>query len=197
MTDAPAAPAPRFRRPTAEDAVEVARELLDEGERVDMQAVARRLGVSRATVHRWFGTRDALMAALFEHLAAEFREEAEAGARGTGDDRAFDFVRRIAERAASYAPLSVAAAREPGVVLRLVMAEDGPVHAEVADTLNRLLAATRTPKEMARIADAIDLFSTTAITLHWATIAAGGTPDASRYERLGRALLADAERPRR
>ena len=47
-----------------------------------MQAVARLLGVSRATVHRWFGTRDALMLALFEHMAAEFREGAEAEARG-------------------------------------------------------------------------------------------------------------------
>ena len=89
MSQTPAAPAPRFRRPTPEDAVDVARELLDAGERVDMQAVARNLGVSRATVHRWFGTREELMLALFDHLATEFREEAQAQARGKGDDRAF------------------------------------------------------------------------------------------------------------
>jgi AcrR family transcriptional regulator len=187
-------PAPRFRRATPDDAVDVARELLDAGERVDMQAVARLLGVSRATVHRWFGTRDTLMLALFEHMAAEFREGAEAEARGKGDDRAFDFVRRIADRSAEYAPLTLAAGREPAVVLRLMLAEDGPVHAEVVEALTELFAATRSPKEMRRIRGMIDDFAATAIALHWATIAAGGRPDTRRYERLGRAMLADAER---
>lgn len=194
MSSPAATPAPRFRRPTPEDAVDVARELLDAGERVDMQAVARLLGVSRATVHRWFGTRDALMLALFQHLAAEFRAEAETDARGSGDDRAFDFVRRIADRSADYAPMTLAAGREPGVVLRLILAEDGPVHAEVAGALTELFAATRTPKELRRIRGTIDEFAATAIALHWATIAAGGRPDTRRYERIGRAMIADAER---
>lgn len=188
-------PTPRFRRPTPADAVDVARELLDEGERVDVLSVARRLGVSRATVHRWFGTRDHLMTALFAYLAAEFRQEAEQRARGRGDDRALDFVRRIAERSAAYEPLRLAAAREPAVVLRLVLAQDGPVHAEVAGAIARLLGASRTPEEMRRLRGAVDLYATTAIALHWATIAAGLEPDPRRYERIGRALLADALRP--
>lgn len=194
MSQTPAAPAPRFRRPTPEDAVDVARELLDAGERVDMQAVARNLGVSRATVHRWFGTREELMLALFDHLATEFREEAQAQARGKGDDRAFDFVRRIADRATQYAPLTLAAGREPGVVLRVVLAEDGPVHAQIIEALTGMFGESRTPRELRRIAGAIDDFATTAIAVHWATIVAGGKPDPRRYERLGRALLAAAER---
>lgn len=194
MTKAPAEPAPRFRRPTPEDAVDVARELLDAGERVDMQAVARLLGVSRATVHRWFGTREELMQALFEHLAAEFRQEAQEQARGRGDDRAFDFVRRIADRTTAYAPLAVAASREPGIVLHVMLAENGPVHAEIVEALTELLGESRTPKELRRIAGPIDDFATTAIALHWATIVAGGRPDTRRYERLGRALLVAAER---
>ena len=96
---------------------------------------------------------------------------------------------------AAYAPLNLAAGREPGVVLRLVLAEDGPVHAEVVEALTRLLAETRTPKEMAADRATRSTSSArTAIALHWATIAAGGRPDPRRYERLGRALLADAER---
>lgn len=189
-------PTPRFRRPAPADAVDVARELLDEGRRVDVLAVARRLGVSRATVHRWFGTREQLMTALFAHLAAEFREQAEQRARGNGDDRALDFVRRIAEQSAAYEPLRLAAAREPAVVLRLVLAEDGPVHAEVAGAITRLLSESHTPAEMRRLRGVVDLYATTAIALHWATIAAGGAPDPRRYERIGRALLADALRPR-
>ncbi len=192
-SDAPTAP--RFRRPAPADAVDVARELLDAGERVDIQAVARGLGVSRATVHRWFGTRDQLLTALFEHLAAEFTEAAEAAARGSGDDRAFDFVRRIAAATASYPPLRITAAREPAVVLRLVLAEDGPVHGRVVASLTRLFAASRTPAQMRRLAGTIDTFAAAVIALHWATIAAGGEPDLARYEQIGRALLADAAGP--
>jgi AcrR family transcriptional regulator len=188
------APTPRFRRPTPDDAVDIARELLDEGERVDVLAVATRLGVSRATVHRWFGTRDQLMTALFAHLAAEFRERAERQARGHGDERAIDFVRRIAKSSAAYDPLRVAAAREPTVFLRLMLREDGPVHAEVVDTLMRLLAGSHTPVELRRLRGAVDLFASTAIALHWSTIATGGEPDPRRYARIGRALLADARR---
>jgi AcrR family transcriptional regulator len=197
MPAAPAAaPAPRFRRPTPADAVDVARELLDESERVDIQAVARRLGVSRATVHRWFGTRDQLLSALFDHLAVEFTRAAESAARGAGDDRVFDFVRRIAEASSGYAPLRLAAEREPALVLRLVLAEDGPVHGQVAAAVARLLAATRTPQEMRRIAETVETFTAATVALHWATIAAGGDPDPRRYEEIGRALFAVAPAPR-
>jgi AcrR family transcriptional regulator len=49
-----------------------------EGERVDMRAIAAELGVSRATLYRWFGSRDALLGeaiareteAYFEHVRA-------------------------------------------------------------------------------------------------------------------------------
>ncbi|MBI5103517.1 MAG: TetR family transcriptional regulator, partial [Solirubrobacterales bacterium] len=136
--------------------MDVARELLDEGERVDVQGVARRLGVSRATLHRWFGTREALLGALFERMAIEFRRAAEAGARGRGDARAFDYVRRMAESSAAYGPLRAAATREPDVVLRLVLAEGGPVHRQFADGFRTLLAASREPRELRRLAQAID-----------------------------------------
>ena len=124
-------PDPRFRRPAPDDAVDVARELLEEGERVDVQGVARRLGVSRATMHRWFGTRDQLMAALFAQMADEFVAEALEGARGTGDARAYDFVRRLADRAAAVTPLQRAATEDPALVMRIVLSQDGPVRGPI------------------------------------------------------------------
>lgn len=181
-----------FRRPGPDDAIDAARQLLDGGERVDMLAVARLLGVSRATVHRWFGTRDQLLAALFERLAVEFVAEAEAqlAPQAHGDERVFEFVRAIAENSAGYEPLRVAAAREPAVVLRLMLAEDGAVYAQVADAVRRLLAPGRSASDMRRLEKPIETFVAASIALHWATIAAGARPEPSRYELLGRALLA-------
>ncbi len=185
--------APRFRRPTPGDAVDVARELLDEDERVDVQAVARRLGVSRATMHRWFGTRDQLMAALFAQMAQEFVAEALASARGRGDARAFDFVRRLADRAAAVTPLQRAATEDPALVMRIVLAPDGPVRGPIVETVTQLLAATRTPAQLRRIRAPVGLFVDAALALHWGTVMSGQTPDGRRYALLGRALLAQAE----
>jgi AcrR family transcriptional regulator len=53
------------------DVVAAARRRYAEGERVDMRAIAVELGVSRATLYRWFGSRDAL---LGEAIAGETEE---------------------------------------------------------------------------------------------------------------------------
>ncbi len=184
---------PRARRPGPDDAVRVARELLDRGERVDMQAVARELGVSRATVHRWFGLRDDLVRAVFERLAEEFTAQARAQATGAGDQRLFDVLRRLAGISAAYEPMRVAAAREPGLTLQLIIDPEGPVYGHVLDALTELAAATRTPDELARLAPTLDTFLSASVALHWATIAGGREPDPQRYEDIGRALLAWTE----
>src|ERR1700689_4196092 len=46
---------------TREDALQLAIQRLRACERVDVQALARELGVARATMHRWFQTRDGLL----------------------------------------------------------------------------------------------------------------------------------------
>ncbi len=77
---------PAFRRATEADAVTVARELFLADERVDMNTVAGRLGVSRATLHRWVHTREHLLDEVLGRLAGEFLEEALVHARENPDD---------------------------------------------------------------------------------------------------------------
>jgi AcrR family transcriptional regulator len=52
-------PAPA--RPTPLDALAAARRWFDQGRRLDIQALAAELGVSRVTLHRWVGTREQLL----------------------------------------------------------------------------------------------------------------------------------------
>jgi AcrR family transcriptional regulator len=51
------------------DALRLATELFLAGERVDVQRIAHELGLARATMHRWFGTRDALLGEALAELA--------------------------------------------------------------------------------------------------------------------------------
>jgi len=177
-------------RPGTEDAVRSARALLDRGERVDVQAVARDLGVSRATVHRWFGTRDDLMRAVFAGLAREFIVQARAQVTGDGDERLFSFLRQIADISAAYAPMRAAAAREPGITLRVILDPDGPVQAQLVAAVTDLLAPSRSPATLAGLRTDIDTLVSASVALHWATIAGGREPDSRRYEDIARALFA-------
>ncbi len=61
-------------RPAAasrEDALALARARFLAGERIDVQAIARELGLARATMHRWFRTRELLMGEAMAELGEE------------------------------------------------------------------------------------------------------------------------------
>ena len=55
-------------RPTALDAFRHARRTFLAGDRVDMQALARTLNVDRATLYRWVGSREQLLAEILWSL---------------------------------------------------------------------------------------------------------------------------------
>jgi AcrR family transcriptional regulator len=55
-------------RPTALDAFRLARRTFLAGDRIDMQALARALNVDRATVYRWVGSREQLLAEILWSL---------------------------------------------------------------------------------------------------------------------------------
>ncbi len=55
-------------RPTALDGFRLGRRTFLAGERIDMQALARSLGVDRATLYRWVGSREQLLAEILWSL---------------------------------------------------------------------------------------------------------------------------------
>jgi AcrR family transcriptional regulator len=54
------------------------------GRRVDVQAIAGELGLGRATIYRWFGSREELIGEVLARAADPLLDEARAGARGRG-----------------------------------------------------------------------------------------------------------------
>src|SRR5437763_12495931 len=54
------------------------------GRRIDVQAVAAKLGLGRATIYRWFGSREGLIGEVLVHAAEPLLTEARAGVRGHG-----------------------------------------------------------------------------------------------------------------
>jgi len=129
-------------RPAAasrEDAIALARTRFLAGERVDVQAIARELGLARATMHRWFRTRELLLG----EVLAEFGEErmfvlrARTAGRGAAALLGtFDaFNRDLSEGLGLRALL----AAEPELALRVLTSPDGLVQPRMVDAVQRLI----------------------------------------------------------
>ena len=96
---------PRGRPPAAspEQVLDAAMYRYLRGRRIDLQAIAAELGLGRATIYRWFGSREELIGEVLFHAAAPLLEDARARARGRGGAALLDTFDRF-NRALADAP---------------------------------------------------------------------------------------------
>ena len=111
------------------------------GERVDLTVVARRLGLSRATIYRWFGSRDRVLgeviATQLEHLIAGKRRAVRTrGAQGLLE--VFDQINRSLSSASALRTLLE---QEPGTAMQLLTSGAGVVHPRAVSTVEALIVA--------------------------------------------------------
>jgi AcrR family transcriptional regulator len=121
--------AKRGRPATAsrEDVLRLAREAYLRGRRLDLTLIARRLGLGRATIYRWFGSREALLGEIVateleQLVAAERRRVRRRGAPGLLE--VFD---RINRRLAGSRALRALLEQERDVALRMLTLSGGHV----------------------------------------------------------------------
>jgi AcrR family transcriptional regulator len=190
----PLQPVPLFRRPTRQDALELAEAVFLNGERVDMQALASQLGVSRVTIFRWVGSREQLLEQVLDGLTSTFVATARAQAEGDGEDRVLDFVRRLMTATARFEPARRFVAREPQLALRLLLAEDGVVHQRLAEGLRHVLTDAGLAANPDQLKSFVDVLVQVGTALEWATLAIGDEPQIERTVEIGRALLQAATR---
>lgn len=135
---------PRRGRPATasrEDVLRVARDQFLAGQRVDVTIIARSLGLGRATIYRWFGSRDRLLADVvageLEELVTRARAQVpERGAAGLLE--VFDRVNRwLADSTALRRLLE----QERAGALRLLTASDGGVQPRSVAAIAELIAA--------------------------------------------------------
>jgi AcrR family transcriptional regulator len=69
---------------TREQVLDVARREFGDGRRVDVSAIAAELGLARATLYRWFGSRDGLLGEMIARDAEQYFRRVRARVRGRG-----------------------------------------------------------------------------------------------------------------
>ena len=131
-------------RPAAasrEDALALASDRFLEGQRVDVKAIAEELGLARATMHRWFGTREAfigeVLATLAEQRLAAIREEIP----GTGAGALLECFDRFNRELAATKGLRALLAQEQERALRVVTSSGGVVQPRMVAAIDQLIRA--------------------------------------------------------
>jgi AcrR family transcriptional regulator len=127
-------------RATPLDVFELARQKWLAGERLDVGRLARELGVARATVFRWVGSREQLHGEVISALFTSELARARRGARGVGPAYLADVTHRLLHALLHAAPLRRFVQEDTELALRVLMSRESPVERRCTAAIRDLLA---------------------------------------------------------
>jgi AcrR family transcriptional regulator len=114
-------------RPTPLDAFRLARRKWLAGERIDMGALAAELGVGRATLFRWVGSRELLLGEIVWSVQQPFIERARTEVKGNGPAAVAEVCERMMRATLSFAPLRRFIESDPEYALRVLTSKSSTV----------------------------------------------------------------------
>ena len=122
-------------RATPADAFAAARERFRQGDRIDMVSLASDLGVARATLYRWTGDRDQLLADVITAELLEIMAHVERTAPGCGRERIEHAIAHYLDVIAGAPALRTLLANEGDSVLRMLTSPAGPIRPRLVGAL--------------------------------------------------------------
>ncbi len=136
------------------DAYKLARAKFMAGERLDMQALAAELGVNRATLYRWVGSKELLLGEVISSFARETLERAHREIPGDGAEHVAAVVERVLEQIHAFEPMRRFLERDPQYALRVLTSIESTVQRGSVAAMGELLeeqveaGALRTPADV-------------------------------------------------
>jgi AcrR family transcriptional regulator len=112
---------------TRADVLAAVRRRYLEGQRVDVRAVAAELGLARATIYRWFGSRENLLGDVIATEAEEYFRRTRARVRGGGAVALLETFDRVNRGLARAPALRSFLEQERATALRVLTSSAGPV----------------------------------------------------------------------
>jgi AcrR family transcriptional regulator len=132
----------RRGRPAAasrEDVIDAALYRYLRGHRVDVQAIAAEIGVGRATIYRWFGSRDNLIGEVVIRATEPVLAGARAGLQGKGGPGLLDTFDRFNRSLADAPALRAFVEQERDAALRLIASGAGIVQPRIVELITGLI----------------------------------------------------------
>jgi AcrR family transcriptional regulator len=130
---------PRAVKRTPGDAFDAARERVRAGDKLDMGALAEELGIGRATLYRWAGDRDQLLADVVTAELHDLIQAATAQAKGIGVERLESSVGWFLETLSSLPALGAFLVNEGDGGLRMITSPSGPIRPRLVEIVVELI----------------------------------------------------------
>src|SRR6185312_2059561 len=176
---------------TREAALALARSRYMAGERIDVQAIARELGLARATMHRWFHTRELLLGELLAELGEERLRVLRARVRGDGPRALLDTFDAFNRELAASEGMRSLLVSETELGLRVLTSVSGVVKPSMVAAVKSLIEDERAAGYEPALAP--DLLAYAIVRLAEAFLyqdaAAGVRSDNARLRQIEAALL--------
>lgn len=109
------------------------------GERIDIGALAARLGIGRATAFRWVGSRELLLSEILWSLCDELMTTTAARHRGRGAHRVASICEDAVRALVVFEPLRRFVRSDPEYAVRLLTSKLGPVQGRAIERVRALL----------------------------------------------------------
>jgi AcrR family transcriptional regulator len=179
-------------RPAPLDALQLARRRWLASERLDMGTLAKELGISRATLYSWVGSRERLIGEVIWSFAEEGLRQATEAARGSGAEYVVDVVQRFGRLNASFEPLRRFIEQDPELALRILTSKKGPVQERMIAAARELLAEQVAAGKLSPPLD-IDTLAYLVIRVNesfiYSDVITGSEPDVDKAVEVVRLLL--------
>ncbi len=179
-------------RPTAGDALRLARRKFLSPARLDMSALADELGVNRVTLYRWVGSRDRLLVEVVWALAKVTLARIEAGVTARGPERVVDVVTRFLEAVIANAGMQRWLAEEGEHAMRLLTRHETDFQPRLIAAIQDLLEREAAAGELDVPVDLHDLAYVIVRLIEsysYLDLITGEQPEARRAEPILRMLL--------
>jgi AcrR family transcriptional regulator len=177
-------------KPTAADALRLARRRFLAPERVDMNVLAEELGVNRVTLYRWIGSRDQLLVEVIWSLAEATLASSDVAPEVRGAERIVATVTRFLEAVISNPGMQRWLSEEGEHAMRLLTRHETDFQARLITAIHRLLE-----EEAAELDLPVDLRELAYVIVRliesytYLDLITGEAPDAKRAEPILRMLL--------
>jgi AcrR family transcriptional regulator len=176
------------------DAYKLARAKFMAGERLDMQALAAELGVNRATLYRWVGSKELLLGEVISALSLETLERARRDIKGKGPKYVAAVVQRVLEGIRTFEPMQKFLARDAQYALRVLTSLESTVQRRGVEGIRDLLqeqvdiGALDTPADLDDLAYVIIRIGESFL---YSDVIIGSEPDVAKAGQMVRLLLGD------
>ncbi|MFC6881739.1 MULTISPECIES: QsdR family transcriptional regulator [Actinomadura] len=187
---APPREPPETGRPDRRAAVRLARRCFLAGRRIEMNALAAELGVSRVTLNRWVGSRDRLIGEINWSLAEPALREARARAAGTGADAVAATMEEFTRTVLAAPFMHVFLRREGDIALRVLTTNRSDLQRNIIGFVERTLHEERVvPPAPLDLSDLAYVVVRIGESFTYIDMITGGAPDPAKIGHAVRALL--------